>query len=166
MTPADDSFEEEDDDLPFEPEPSSDEDAAFPPPPQPTEVHCLHCGRTFMSNEMMLRWQDFASEFAWCCATEDCDGVGFCFDVWPTDPDWRDADGHAPDCDALPVNFPEKRADCVWIEGDDELLYDDADDAAYTRGRREQTHFFQDMPTLWKPGTEPKPPGDDSDIPF
>jgi hypothetical protein len=29
-----------------------------------------------------------------CCPTPGCDGIGFCFDIWPTDPEWRDEHGN------------------------------------------------------------------------
>ncbi len=146
-----------------------DGDAAFPPPAEPIEVHCIHCGRTFTSSEMVKRWIEGTAEYAWCCPDESCDGVGFCFDVWPVDPDWRDEEGEAVTTDALPANFPEKREDCVWLEQDEDLMYaDDYREGGYQRQQRidGRTDAF------WPPGTGPKPDGPDQgpggldDIPF
>ena len=74
--------------------PSDRDEVPFAPPATPVEVHCLHCERTFDSSLIELR--DGAGpdgEPAWCCPTPGCDAAGFCFDLWPTDPEWRDADG-------------------------------------------------------------------------
>ena len=30
----------------------------------------------------------------WCCPTPGCDGKGFGFDIFPTDPDYRDEEGN------------------------------------------------------------------------
>jgi hypothetical protein len=74
-------------------EPGSDD--PFRPPDIPTEVHCLHCDEEYES--YLIRWVPHRdadpTEGFWCCATQGCDGKGFCFDIWPTDPDWRDENG-------------------------------------------------------------------------
>jgi len=68
---------------------------AFPPPEIPIEVFCLHCHESYDSYliEFRLGAGPDGIEGAWCCPTPECDGVGFCFDIWPTDPDWRDENG-------------------------------------------------------------------------
>ena len=71
-------------------------DDPFRPPDIPIEVHCIHCGSEYES--YLLKWVpgtpgDSLDGF-WCCPTPGCDGVGFCFDIWPTDPEWRDEDGN------------------------------------------------------------------------
>jgi hypothetical protein len=69
----------------------------FAPPPIPVEVRCLHCEETFDSN--LIHWvpdtrTDAALEGFWCCPTPGCDGKGFLFDIYPTDPEYRDEDGN------------------------------------------------------------------------
>src|SRR5688572_29506462 len=54
----------------------------FAPPAEPCECHCLHCGRTFMSNEIWFQKvindpQGFAG--FWMCPTPNCSGAGFTF---------------------------------------------------------------------------------------
>lgn len=87
---------------------SSDPDAPFPdrdpddgeaddprrdpmaPPPVPCECWCLHCGRTFMSDQIWFQRvigdPDGFPGF-WMCPTPNCGGAGFTFDIFPTDPD-------------------------------------------------------------------------------
>ena len=60
------------------------------PPREPCECWCLHCGRTFMSDRMWFQRvvgdpQGFPG--FWMCPTPNCDGAGFTFDIFPTDPD-------------------------------------------------------------------------------
>jgi len=77
------------------------------PPAEPCECYCLHCGRTFMSDGMwfqrVINARDGFPGF-WMCPTPNCDGAGFCFDIFPTDPDhpanegWHyDGDGDSDD---------------------------------------------------------------------
>ena len=74
----------------------------------------------------------------WCCPIPGCDGRGFCFDIFPTDPEWRDEHGER-----------------VWVDGGEEDLDDaDLEDAMPD----ESTH---------PNGQAGKPPSpDDLDIPF
>lgn len=72
-----------------------DEDP-FKPPAVPTEVHCLHCGRQYDS--YLIEWRtrtdaDGKERGFWCCPTPGCDGKGFGFDIYPTDPDYVDEEG-------------------------------------------------------------------------
>ena len=68
-------------------------DDPFRPPDIPIEVHCIHCGEEYES--YLIKWVvDEKGEGFWCCPTPGCDGIGFCFDIWPTDPEWRDEDGN------------------------------------------------------------------------
>src|SRR5947207_9365310 len=59
------------------------------PPPEPCECYCLHCGRTFLSDGMwfqrVVNAKDGFPGF-WMCPTPNCSGAGFCFDIFPTDP--------------------------------------------------------------------------------
>jgi hypothetical protein len=78
----------------------------FAPPTEPCECHCLHCGRTFMSDQIWLQrvvgGRDGFEGF-WMCPTPNCGGAGFTFDIFPTDPDhpanegWHDADDDEDD---------------------------------------------------------------------
>jgi hypothetical protein len=64
----------------------------FAPPDVPVEVYCSHCGRVFESWQMVwLDDMELPGGGVWCCPTSGCDGIGFCFDVWPTDADFADA---------------------------------------------------------------------------
>ena len=60
------------------------------PPREPCECYCLHCRRVFMSDRMWFQRvindpQGF--DGFWMCPTPNCDGAGFTFDIFPTDPD-------------------------------------------------------------------------------
>lgn len=76
----------------------------FAPPKIPVEVHCLHCGNTYMSSEMHfvprigepLHEGDLGD---WVCAAPGCDACGFGFDILPTDPDYHDEVGGWMECD-------------------------------------------------------------------
>ena len=68
----------------------------FHPPEVPTEVGCLHCGKEYDS--YLIEWRvetDAAGEKHgfWCCPTPGCSGMGFGFDILPTDPEYRDEHG-------------------------------------------------------------------------
>ena len=62
----------------------------FAPPAEPCECYCLHCRRTFSSDEIWF--QQVINDPAgfkgfWMCPTPNCGGAGFTFDIFPTDPD-------------------------------------------------------------------------------
>src|SRR3954470_6282403 len=64
-------------------------DDAMAPPKEPCECWCMHCRRTFMSNQMWFqRVINDPAGFAgfWMCPTANCDGAGFTFDIFPIDP--------------------------------------------------------------------------------
>jgi hypothetical protein len=68
----------------------------FHPPAIPTEVGCLHCQQIYES--YLIEWRiitcsDGKKRGFWCCPTPGCDGRGFAFDIFPTDPDYRDENG-------------------------------------------------------------------------
>jgi len=68
------------------------------PPPQPTEVRCEKCGKTYSSAAMVWWVDDHGDpdafvERGWCCPTEGCSGMDFGIDIRPTDPDYVDPDG-------------------------------------------------------------------------
>ncbi len=78
---------------PKPPDPNSD---PFRPPEIPVEVGCLHCGETYDS--FLIEWReeqstDGSPQGFWCCPTPGCGGVGFGFDILPTDPNYRDERG-------------------------------------------------------------------------
>ena len=75
----------------------TDRDAdPFRPPSIPTEVFCLHCEHEYQS--YLIEWREFEvdgkREGFWRCPTPGCDGRGFGFDIFPTDPAWQDEDGN------------------------------------------------------------------------
>jgi len=70
----------------------------FGPPPISTEVFCLHCGEEYDSYRIewrVLDMEDGSKHGFWCCPIEGCDGKGFGFDIFPTDPEYRDENGEA-----------------------------------------------------------------------
>jgi len=75
----------------------------FAPPAEPCECYCLHCNRVFMSDgiwfQKVINAHDGFDGF-WMCPTPNCDGAGFTFDIFPTDP-----------------NHPANEG---WVEFDDE----------------------------------------------
>src|SRR5262245_39268875 len=74
----------------------------FHPPTIPTMVGCLHCGEEYDS--YLIEWRvqkdgDGVVRGRWCCPTPECDGVGFGFDIFPCDREWRDENGELIWCD-------------------------------------------------------------------
>ena len=68
----------------------------FGPPEVSVEVECLHCGQQYDS--YLIEWRietdaDGRQHGFWCCPTPGCGGMGFGFDILPTDPDYRDEHG-------------------------------------------------------------------------
>jgi hypothetical protein len=71
------------------------------PPSEPCECYCLHCGRVFTSDQIWFQrviGDKAGFDGFWMCPTPNCDGAGFTFDIFPTDPDhpanagWYDSD--------------------------------------------------------------------------
>ena len=83
--PADPSSE------PVDPRDARVNDDPFGPPRIPCQCYCLHCRRTFMSSEIWFQRitnaQPGKLDGFWMCPTPNCDGKGFTFDIFPTDPD-------------------------------------------------------------------------------
>jgi hypothetical protein len=108
------------------------------PPKQSVEVHCIHCGNVYMSDQ--IRWKPDPKGPDggwWVCPIDGCDGAGFCFDIYPTDRDVAAQFGvHIFDDDE---------------EDDDEDFFDDADDPA---------------PPADPPPHRPRIFGNEDDIPF
>ena len=117
-------------------EPDSSADTPFDhfaPPAEPCECYCLHCHRVFMSDGMwfqkVINAADGFKGF-WKCATPNCDGAGFTFDIFPTDPThpanegWTSDDGEDDEDDqASNVYDPTEPK---YSELDEQ--YDDDDD--------------------------------------
>jgi len=112
----------------------------FKPPAIPTEVGCIHCGEEYDSYR--IEWRIFTLDDGrqhgfWCCPILGCDGKGFGFDIFPTDPEYRDENG--------------------------ETMYVDTDDEE--NGDEDDTDF--DNGELTPPANEPNQTDDDDmDIPY
>jgi hypothetical protein len=68
----------------------------FCPPAVPVEVSCLHCGQVYDSSQIEWRVQteeDGSLRGYWCCPIPGCGGMGFGFDILPTDPHYQDEHG-------------------------------------------------------------------------
>ena len=90
----------------------------FRPPETAVEVSCLHCGQQYES--YLIEWRvetsrDGTPHGFWCCPTPGCDGRGFGFDIFPTDPHYHDERGGWV-CDD-DEEFDEDESD--WDEVDD-----------------------------------------------
>jgi len=77
-------------------------DDPFGPPEVSIEVECLHCGQQYQSD--LIEWRietdaDGGPHGFWCCPTPGCGGMGFGFDILPTDPNYRDEHGGWVHCD-------------------------------------------------------------------
>ncbi len=93
----------------------------FAPPAEPCECYCLHCQRVFMSDgiwfQEVINARDGFKGF-WMCPTPNCDGAGFTFDIFPTDPDHPANSGWYDDEDE--EEFGEEEADNADAEYDPE----------------------------------------------
>jgi hypothetical protein len=68
----------------------------FGPPVVSVMVGCLHCGEEYDSYRIewrILTNHDGKPHGFWCCPIEGCDGKGFGFDIFPTDPNYVTEDG-------------------------------------------------------------------------
>ena len=77
-------------------DPTSPEGDPFYPPAVPTLVQCMHCGEVYDS--YLIQWLiepglDGRPSGMWRCPTENCDGAGFGFDIFPLDSDFADERG-------------------------------------------------------------------------
>lgn len=59
-------------------------DDGFAPPSNVRDVTCLHCGKTYRSDAMRFEERRFPVKL-WWCATPDCDGAGYNFDIFDAD---------------------------------------------------------------------------------
>ena len=113
----------------------------FAPPQDPCECYCLHCGRVFTSDKIWFQrvvGDPMGLDGFWMCPTPNCDGAGFTFDIFPTDPDhpandgWCYDDGDEEDGEEFEADGAG--ADAEWDPEEskyrelDEVFGDDEDD--------------------------------------
>lgn len=70
-------------------DPGDDRRDPMAPPEVPCECWCMHCNRTFMSDKIWFQkviGDPSGFDGFWMCPTPNCDGAGFTFDIFPTDP--------------------------------------------------------------------------------
>ena len=118
----------------------------FGPPEVSIEVGCLHCGETYDS--YLIEWRvetdaDGKQHGFWCCPTPDCDGRGFGFDIFPTDPEYQD-----------------ERRGRVWCD-DEEFDEDNLDEEPLPDGSANETEPGSNGHGRSKPAGE-----EDIEIPF
>lgn len=121
------------------------EDDPMGPPKVPCEVECVHCGNHYLSSEIRWRPDPNGPDGGWwVCPIDGCDGAGFCFDIFPTDPAvarqfgvemWTDddEDDEFDDDDDEGDEGEEWKRDPLTRDGaraDDHLPLDDGDDDA------------------------------------
>ena len=97
----------------------------FAPPEVPCECWCMHCRRTFSSEDIWFqRVINDPKGFAgfWMCPTPNCSGAGFTFDIFPTDPDHPANDGWSYDDD-------EEETDDEETDDEEDESFDDGDAA-------------------------------------
>lgn len=82
----------------------------FKPPKDPCQVECIHCGNVYSSSEIV--WVGSEEGGFWRCPIGDCDGAGFGFDIYPTDP----------------VEAEKHGIHSFSFDEDDEEYYEDYDD--------------------------------------
>jgi hypothetical protein len=58
-------------------------DNGYDPPVVPVSVRCYVCGEAYTSDRMVFE-ERFGEDELWRCPTDQCDGVGFGYDVLPT----------------------------------------------------------------------------------
>lgn len=94
----------------------------FGPPELSTQVHCLHCDQEYES--YLIEWRvytdaDGSGHGFWCCPIPGCDGKGFGFDIFPTDPDYFDEEFR-------------------WVHNDEEEDADDVESNGFHDGDTER----------------------------
>jgi hypothetical protein len=128
-------------------EPSPDDDP-FGPPAIPTLVHCIHCGEEYDSYRITWRLEtdgDGSVHGFWCCPTPRCGGMGFGFDIFPVDPEYRDENG-----------------ELMWTSDDV-----DEDDAEYDEADEFETGSVFELGSAdsWESDVEDFVPGDEASAP-
>jgi hypothetical protein len=98
----------------------------FSPPRIACECYCLHCQRTFMSTGIWFQRVKNATpgqfDGFWMCPTPNCDGKGFTFDIFPTDPDHPANEGW---------HYDDEDEDEAW---DEEEEWDESADSSPATG--------------------------------
>jgi hypothetical protein len=129
------------------PESEGETSDPFGPPKVPCECFCLHCRRTFLSNQIWFQKVNGARDGFdgfWMCPTPNCSGKGFTFDIFPVDAnhpanegwhhdaeyDEEDDEGGEWEPESDPSNEPEseydpeesryKELDEIWGDEDDD----------------------------------------------
>ena len=112
----------------------------FAPPMERCECWCLHCRRTFMSDQIWFQRikgaRDGIDGF-WMCPTPNCDGAGFTFDIFPTDP-----------------NHPANEGWCDFGEsGEEDESDDEIEDIEFDSFEDEDEEFgyIPEAETEWSP---------------
>ena len=123
------------------------------PPKEPCECYCLHCNRVFMSDGMwfqrVINAKDGFEGF-WMCPTPNCDGAGFTFDIFPTDPDHpANAGWHSTDDDEDDDEDKEGERDEAEYDAD-ETKYKQLDEAYGEAGGGDDIEGEE-----WKYGLQP-----------
>jgi hypothetical protein len=106
-------------------DPLSPEGDPFGPPAISTLVHCLHCGEEYDSYRIEWRVEtrtDGSQQGFWCCPTKGCGGIGFGFDIFPIDPEYRDENGELLWCSDDDVEDGDQDAAAF-----DEAAFEEAD---------------------------------------
>ena len=137
---------------PLDPRDERLHDDPFGPPKIACECYCLHCRRTFMSSEIWFQRITNAEpgklDGFWMCPTPNCDGKGFTFDIFPTDPDHPANEG--------------------WYDGEDEDSedeeWDEEFDAATAAAAVDFDSDYDPDETKWKQLDEELEGEDDDDI--
>lgn len=144
------------------------------PPEVPCECFCLHCRRTFMSDQMWLQRVKGARDGFigfWMCPTPNCSGAGFTFDIFPTDPNhpgnegwfsFEDDAGEEGEWEEDSEEFVENEV----IEGEPQGEYDPSepaysamDEACAEQGDLEGEEWKFGLQPGEVPQVDPPPPG-------
>lgn len=132
----------------------------FAPPTVSTEVCCIHCGEVYDS--WQIEWRVMKNSRGeeqgfWCCPIAGCDGIGFGFDILPTDPNYEDEHGgwvHDDDADELDEEFDDEE---LAIAEEEELLALEGEDFAQSKTYDGEIPWDDPVP----PPVQQKPPGED-----
>lgn len=130
----------------------------FAPPEISTEVCCLHCGETYDS--WQIEWRVLADTNGeergfWCCPIDGCNGMGFGFDILPTDPEYQDERGGWVHDDS-----DEDDDNGEWSESD-ESESDEEDAAWLESGELTEGATLDEVPWDDSPPEPPSKLGDD-----
>jgi len=119
---------------------SASGDDHFAAPAEPCECFCLHCQRTFMSDKIWFQkaiGSRDGFEGFWMCPTPNCDGAGFTFDIFPTDPNhpanagWTDDDEEE---DEGEQEWDAEESKYAEMDEDDGAIEDDLEGEEWKHG--------------------------------